>query len=173
MGLAGLLGSHPHLRQLQFCRDDNGKLDQDGQYENATGVAKVKFPQEARASLGCAVVETLLPVGNKIGVRCQPFFYTGKWMINVHEWKDLESSEIQRVKSDTSMPSVWVTGARSANDSTLYEGDVLVRVKGIGVKLASELTVHGLMHVRDLAAITDDTAAALVAQTPRLGHRRL
>ena len=64
--------------QIQFYRDENGKLDLEGgtiDESKRMFQMKFKYDDEARFCLGCAMVES---DGDMVGVRCEMFDYTGK-----------------------------------------------------------------------------------------------
>jgi hypothetical protein len=83
---------------VKFPRDINGNIDLvNGTYsEEHNSELKVKFEQEIRLCLGCAVVEK----GNEVrGVRLLSFDYSGKTILTIKGWNARANTEIRHVKN--------------------------------------------------------------------------
>ncbi len=162
----------PVVHQVLFDRDDLGRLDADGELREPTPQAKLKFPKEARCSFGCAAVKTM--TGQVEGRRCEVFFYSNRWMVNVEEWETLKKAENERVKSLTGPSKLWITGARSFGDEfVLYECDGVELVQGIGKVLGERLREIGLVLARDVARISDADLPHVAASLHGISFARL
>ncbi|RHY15993.1 hypothetical protein DYB32_010693, partial [Aphanomyces invadans] len=107
----GDFGANGRKQQVRFPRNEQGQWDVDGAIAPVRSYLNAKFTQQARFSLGCAVVVN--DDGVREGRRCEPFVYTGKWVRTIDEVNNMIRSEIQRVKDLPGNNAPWVTGIRS------------------------------------------------------------
>ncbi|KAF0774595.1 hypothetical protein AaE_001707 [Aphanomyces astaci] len=71
----GDYGAGGRKTQVRFPRDADGMFDPDGSIGPEKSYLNTKFNQQARFSIGCAIVE--LHNGATMGCRCTPFVYSG------------------------------------------------------------------------------------------------
>ncbi len=162
------------LRQYQFKRDDLGRVDlEHGAYQAVSVHHKMnlKYPKEARMSLGCCTVE--LPCGQIVGRRCEPFFYSEKWLLNVDEWDKAVAEEVARVKALPSESSEWITGQRDMTTSGLYLLDDVRVLAGVGKSVASKLNSVGIYTLSDLVGKTDNELTSIATSLGGLTKRHL
>jgi hypothetical protein len=56
----------------------------------------IKYPGEARGAFGVAMRQK--PDGSMEGVRCEPFYYTGKKVVGCTGYKEARQAELNRVR---------------------------------------------------------------------------
>ena len=106
-------------RQVRFPRNEFGIYDPNGQLAPPKTYVKMKYTKQARFSFGCATVETL--DGDLVGMRCDHFTYSGKWINTIEDYEKLQNQEINRVKALPGGGLPWVVGQRSDSDGNFCE----------------------------------------------------
>jgi len=160
----------PTAECVRFPRNADGALHTGGDISKPATQVTLKYPQESRVCLGCAVVDR--PGQPLEGVRCEPFFYSGKWVVTRSDWAALEVVEIARVKA-LGPTSQWAPKKRDFASTGIYQGDVLSVLEGVGGKLEAHLLAHGVDSVAALARVSDALLVELARNIPRLGLERL
>ncbi|OQR86050.1 hypothetical protein ACHHYP_20518 [Achlya hypogyna] len=132
---------------------------------------KLTFAKEARLSLGCAAV--LLQSGEVVGCRCEPYSYTNKWLLNVHEWDVAVEAEIAHIRALPGDASEWVTDKRCLATSGIYTNDSVTVMPGVGAKLADRSLNVGLSTVGDLALLSNVDIDSVALASKGVSTRRL
>ena len=136
---------------LEFKRDENGKLSEDGKYRDKNAVIlNCKYDQEIRLMLGVAKVKLL--DGKVIGRRAKPFSYTGKNIICNKDFQFHLQQEIQEIKNtipdEHGKKGKWTVNLRDKD--LIYDDDNLIVIKGISKAKMTILNNHGILKVKDL-----------------------
>jgi hypothetical protein len=155
----GGIGAQKRNYQLQFKRDENGKLDPiNGKASGAQkSIVNVKYEQEVRLCLGCATVSTTTTeeseasateesttstedttatarIGKRsarIGKRCAPFVYSGKVIVSIRDHKEKQKGEMRRVQSlQGGKQGGWIVEMR--DKGVLYHDDSVARLTKLG-----------------------------------------
>ena len=136
---------------LEFKRDENGKLSDDGKYRDKDCVVlNCKYDQEIRLMLGVAKVKLL--DGKVIGRRAKPFSYTGKNIICDKDFQFHLQQEILNIKNtipdEHGKKGKWTVNLRDKD--SIYDDDDLIVIKGISQDKMTTLNNHGILKVKDL-----------------------
>jgi len=133
---------------IKFPRDLDGHVDPvNGNYsKERPSTLNVKYEKEIRMSLGCLVREAN-PADNPadivnyngrqlVGVRLEPFDYSGKVIVTIKDYQKHMDAEISRVKKLTKR-SEWKYDPRPAN--AIFMDDSMDVINGIGAKTVEKL----------------------------------
>ena len=157
---------------LQFKRDENGKLDfQNGEYSNKEiKKLNVKYEDEGRFGLGCALVTPIDEAGNEVpqvGKRCQLFDYSGKLLISPDDFDLKIQQEFRRVKSLSSNNNYyWIES--TVPKKTILCSSPVISLPSIGKKAVKILEEQNISKVGDLKQKTDEEISALKGITANM-----
>lgn len=102
-------GSFGRNISIVFLRDENGKLDPLGTYNEHRTEMTVKYTKHADFVLGVTKVES--NDGQIKGVRLQPIEYTGMWMHTIESFKK-QRGQVWALAKDHSSARTFITGSR-------------------------------------------------------------
>ena len=137
--------------KVEFPRNEAGGFDPNGTYsdDDAATNLQVKYEQEGRLCLGCAVKEVN---GKREGVRLLPWDYSASKIITIKEANKLVAAEISRVKALDRNTKEWTSDPQAS--ARVYWNDMLVRIfsqiKQLSKAKAELLASKGINTVRDL-----------------------
>jgi hypothetical protein len=95
----GGYGAGGSKTQLRFKRDDEGRLDPNGEEKPKSFFLKMKYTEEMRMSLGCAIWEGFRDgIEGEWGVQAVPFNYTMQWICTISDYKELQEAEITMMR---------------------------------------------------------------------------
>ncbi|RHZ19760.1 hypothetical protein DYB37_006325 [Aphanomyces astaci] len=105
----GGYGVNGSKRQVRFRRDVNGKVDPNGELAATKSFLNMKYTNQAKFCFGCAIVDD--GNGGVVGLRCNPFLYSGNWIRTINEFEQLlQQQEIRRVKALEGKGLPWFQG---------------------------------------------------------------
>ena len=142
--------------RVVFPTNDAGEYDpKNGTYkkedEDRAQVLTVKFPKEGRFCLGVAIA----PTNETKGKHAELFDYSGKTIVTIPEWKELEDKEIRRVKA--LKKGAWFYSGRDATAVYLDDDIKTFRAKssknkidGFGKATCDKLAAEGIKTVSNV-----------------------
>ncbi|KAF0703228.1 hypothetical protein AaE_015483, partial [Aphanomyces astaci] len=153
----GGYGVNGSKRQVRFHRDVNGKVDPNGELAATKSFLNMKYTNQAKFCFGCAIVDD--GNGGVVGLRCNPFLYSGKWIRTIDEFEQLQQQEIRRVKALEGKGLPWFQGKRTKTDG-IFCNDPVTSLIGVGVKKSEKLASLGIHVVNDLKNMCDEDMRA-------------
>ncbi|ETV77790.1 hypothetical protein H257_08631 [Aphanomyces astaci] len=132
-------------RQVRFRRDVNGKVHPNGELAATKSFLNMKYMNKAKFCFGCAIVDD--GNGGVVGLRCNPFLYSGKWIRTIDEFEQLQQQEIRRVKALEGKGLPWFQGKRTKADvndlKNMCDEDMRAASKlGLGITLCALRQLH-------------------------------
>jgi predicted flap endonuclease-1-like 5' DNA nuclease len=145
---------------LQFRRDANGKLDPNGTFADPDQQLNVKYSQEVRLGLNCAMFKDVNGVEH--GVNLEPFDYSGRVIFSYKQWQEKADKEIQHVKSmndTTATTHGWLDDNREYG--VYYMNDPLSMLDGVGPSIEQKFLNHGVTNLGEFARMLEHDLALL------------
>ena len=143
--------SASRMMALKFQRDENGKLDKNGEYsEDKVEVLNCKYEKEGRFGLGCALTLEIDEQWNlrDKGKTCSVFDYSGKTIITLNDYEKLKKQEFHRISTLSDKSKHWIHDPRNPQD--LFQDDDLLRLDKVGKKTKEKLENANIRCVGDL-----------------------
>lgn len=156
--------------QVRFPRDWNGRYDPNGILRPEKYFLNMKYTEESRFSLGCAIVE--LESHEIEGRRCNPFVYSEKWICTIPDWNDMKNREIARVQSLPGNGPPWVTGHRN-KDNGIFMEDCISLLDGLGKTVAARFNSSGITTVHMISCLSDKEIKTISSNTPGITAAKL
>ena len=135
---------------LKFKRDEDGKLDLNGDYdyESVLHMVNVKYAKETRLGLGSAVYRD--GDGNLVGEVLEPFDYSARVIFSIKDFAKKTATQIAKVKAlsdPTAKAQGWYGSDREV--AAFYSDDPLTVLDGVAGAMQDKFFNHGITSLLD------------------------